>query len=65
MALDSFAGLGDQAVRIRSDNPTDPHLPEVELVRVRDLLAAVCDSDLARDESVTASIADYLAHRLA
>ena len=64
LALDSFAGLGDQAVRIRSDNPTDPDVPEVELARVGDLLAAVCDTDLARDESVTASVADYLAHQL-
>lgn len=64
LALDSFAGLGDQAVRIRSDDPTDPDVPEVELVRVGDLLAAVCDTDLARDESVTASVADYLARQL-
>ncbi|NUP48480.1 MAG: hypothetical protein HOW97_14400 [Catenulispora sp.] len=69
LALDAFAGIGDDAIRIRvaAAGPNAAHYsqPEVVLVRVGNKLAAVSDNDLSRTEGATVSIAKYLATRLA
>lgn len=69
VALDAFAGIGDDAIRIRvaAAGPNAAHYsqPEVVLVRVGDKLAAVSDNDLSHSEGATVSIAKYLATRLA
>ena len=62
LALDTFARLGDDAIRIRVTDATAQ--PEVVLVRVGDELAAVSDPNLPTDEAATISIARYLADRL-
>lgn len=68
VALDTFAGLGDEAIRIRV-TPTGPNSAsyaqvEVILVRVGDEIAAVSDADPAQDEAATISAAKFLAARL-
>ncbi|GAA1966397.1 hypothetical protein [Catenulispora subtropica] len=69
VAVDSFAGIGDEAIRIRvaAAGPNADHYsqPEVVLVRVGDKLAAASDNDQAHNEGATVSIAKYLAGRLA
>lgn len=69
VAVDSFAGIGDEAIRIRvaAAGPNADHYsqPEVVIVRVGDRLAAASDNDQAHNEAATVSIAKYLAGRLA
>ncbi|MEY9861420.1 hypothetical protein ABH935_007061 [Catenulispora sp. GAS73] len=69
VAIDSFAGIGDEAIRIRvaAAGPNAAHYsqPEVVIVRVGDKLAAASDNDQAHNEGATVSTAKYLAGRLA
>jgi hypothetical protein len=62
LTVDTFANLGDEAIRIRVTGLALQ--PEVVLVRVGDQIAAVSDPDLPANEAATASIAHYLAERL-
>lgn len=67
--LDSFAGIGDEAIRIRvtaaGPNAAKYSQPEVILVRVGDKIAAVSDADQAHDEAAAVVVAKFLAGRLA
>jgi hypothetical protein len=69
VAVDSFAGIGDEAIRIRvaAAGPNAGHYsqPEVVLVRVGNKLAAASDNDQAHNEGAAVSIAKYLATALA
>ena len=69
VALDTFAGIGDEAIRIRvaaaEPNAANYSQPEVLLVRVGDTIAAVSDADQTRNEAATVSAARLLADRLA
>lgn len=66
--LDTFAGLGDEAIRIRvtatGPNVANHAQPEAILVRVGDKIAAVSDADPAHDEAAAVSAAKFLAARL-
>jgi hypothetical protein len=68
VALDTFAGLGDEAIRIRvtatGSNAVNYAEAEVILVRVGDEIAAVSDTDPAQDEAAAVSAAKFLAARL-
>ncbi|NUS56057.1 MAG: hypothetical protein HOV66_14550 [Streptomycetaceae bacterium] len=68
VAVDSFAGLGDEAIRIRvaaaGPNAANYSQPEVILVRSGDKIAAVSDADHQRDEADAISAARLLAGRL-
>jgi hypothetical protein len=68
VALDSFAGIGDEAIRIRvaatGPNAANYSQPEVILVRVGERIAAVSDADQARNEAAAVSAARLLADRL-
>jgi hypothetical protein len=66
--LDSYAGFGDEALRIRVA-AAGPHAasysqPEVILVRVGDKIAAVSDADHNHDEADAVSAANLLTERL-
>jgi hypothetical protein len=65
LALDTFASLGDEAIRLRVTGDGATPDPEVVLVRVGEVIAAVSDTDLAANEAATISAAHYLAARLA
>lgn len=65
LALDTFASLGDEAIRVRVSGDGPAPDPEVVLVRVGEVIAAVSDTDLAANEAATISAARYLAGRLA
>jgi hypothetical protein len=66
--VDSFAGLGDEAIRIRvaavGQNAANCSQPEVILVRVGDKIAAVSDADYNHNEADAVSAANLLAARL-
>ena len=62
LTVDTFAGVGDEAIRIRVTGAAQQR--EVVLVRVGDEIAAVCDPDLTAHEAATISLARYLADRL-
>lgn len=66
--LDIFAGLGDEAIRIRvtatGPNAANYAQPEVVLVRVRDEIAAVSDADPSHDQAAAVSAAIFLATHL-
>jgi hypothetical protein len=69
VALDTFAGLGDEAIRIRvtaapGANAAGSAEAEVILVRVGDEIAAVSDTDPAQDEAAAVSAATFLTARL-
>lgn len=68
VALDSFAGIGDEAIRIRvaasGPNAANYSQPEVILVRVGDRIAAVSDADQTRNEAAAVSAARLLADSL-
>lgn len=68
VALDTFAGIGDEAIRIRvaaaGPNAANYSQPEVLLVRVGDTIAAVSDADQTRNEAAAVSAARLLADRL-
>jgi len=68
VALDSYAGLGDEAIRIRvaaaGPNAANYSQPEVILVRVGDKIAAVSDADHNHDEADAVSAANLLTERL-
>jgi hypothetical protein len=67
VALDTFAQLGDEAIRIRVSaagaNAADFAEAEVILVRVGDTIAAVSDTDPAQDEAAAVSAAKFLTTR--
>ena len=69
VALDSYAGLGDEAIRIRvaaaGPDAAKYSQPEVILVRVGDEIAAVSDADHNHDEADAVSAANLLTERLA
>jgi hypothetical protein len=62
LTVDTFANLGDEALRIRVTGQTQQ--PEVVLIRVGEAIAAVSDTNLAENEAATIPIAHYLADRL-
>lgn len=66
--LDTFAGLGDEAIRIRvtatGPNAANYAQPEVVLVRVGDQIAAVSDADPSHDQAAAVSAATLLAAHL-
>lgn len=64
LALDTFAALGEQAIRLRVTGDDAAPESEVVLVRVGEVIAAVSDTDLAANEAATLSAARYLAARL-
>jgi hypothetical protein len=68
VALDSYAGFGDEAIRIRvaaaGPDAAKYSQPEVILVRVGDQIAAVSDADHTRDEADAVSAASLLTERL-
>jgi hypothetical protein len=69
VALDTFAQLGDEAIRIRVDsgagaNAADYAEAEVILVRVGDEIAAVSDTDPAQDEAAAVAAAKFLTAHL-
>jgi hypothetical protein len=68
IALDTLPALGDQAIRIHvtatRPNPANNVQLEVILVRVGDTIAAVSDTDPARDQAAAVSAAAFLAARL-
>jgi hypothetical protein len=68
VALDSYAGFGDEALRIRvtatGPNAAKYSQPEVILVRVGDKIAAVSDADHNHDEADAVSAANLLTERL-
>lgn len=68
LAVDSFAGLGDEAIRIRvaaaGPNAANYSQPEVILIRSGNTIAAVSDADHQRDEADAIAAAQLLAGRL-
>ncbi|MBS2538384.1 hypothetical protein KGQ20_37105 [Catenulispora sp. NF23] len=68
IALDSFVGIGDEAIRIRvaaaGPNAANYSQPEVILVRVGDRIAAVSNADQTGNEAAAVSAARLLADRL-
>ncbi|WP_194892103.1 hypothetical protein [Catenulispora pinisilvae] len=68
VSLDSYAGFGDEAIRIRvaaaGPDAAKYSQPEVILVRVGYEIAAVSDADHTRDEADAVSAANLLTERL-
>lgn len=68
VALDSYAGFGDEAIRIRvaaaGPDAAKYSQPEVILVRVGDEIAAISDADHTHDEADAISAANLLTERL-
>jgi hypothetical protein len=68
VALDSYAGFGDEAIRVRvaaaGPDAAKHSQPEVILVRVGDQIAAVSDADHTHDEADAVSAANLLTERL-